>query len=174
MLPTAGISTLPILCMMPFVAAISAVSTLTPLIKTPLLLLVTKTESPLAAITFALGPAGTLAAGMAAGITWYNSIFLTASAESPLNTSEVMPAFSKPSFVGANKVKGPGPLSVSTSPALTTAASKVLRSSSLTTIFEMVLGTLSLPSSSLEQDATITVKKVKASKNLFFSITFFI
>ena len=40
----------------------SAVVTLTPFTYTPLLLRVTNTESPLAVITLALGPAGTLAA----------------------------------------------------------------------------------------------------------------
>src|SRR5436190_20513667 len=98
--------------MMPFEALISAWITFTPLIKTPFALLVTNTESPLAAITFALGPAGTLAAGIAEGITWYSNRLERSVVEIELRTSDVMPALVNPSLVGANRVKGPVPLSV--------------------------------------------------------------
>src|SRR5579871_794917 len=60
--PTGGNSTFPIVCITPLLAAISACVTFIPLIKTPLELLVTKTESPLAVTTLASGPAGTCAA----------------------------------------------------------------------------------------------------------------
>lgn len=112
----------------PFDAAISACATFNPLMNTPFELRVTKTESPPAVTTLALGPAGTSVETIFCPIVWYKRIALASDAESPDRTDEVIPAAVNASLFGANTVNDPAPLSVVASPAFATAALNVLNS----------------------------------------------
>src|SRR5690349_21318928 len=94
------------------------------------------------------------------------------SVEIEFNTSEVIPAFVKPSLVGANKVNGPVPLSVELRFAFVSALSSVLKSASAATTSEIVLDGGLSPLSSFEHE-TITVKASKQINNLALEIKFF-
>ncbi len=149
---TGGLSTLPILCITPFLASMFAWVTWIPFTKTPAALLVTNTESPLAVITLAFGPAGTCAANILEGMVWYNKMLLTCAGVSALSAASVMPDAVNAALSGAKTVKGPLPLSVAARFALITAVSSVLKFASATTRSVMVLDAGAGPGSSSSQD----------------------
>ena len=128
--------------------------------------MVTNTESPPAVTTFALGPAGTLAAGMFAPMVWYSNNSLRAAGDNAVTVAEVIPAAAKAVLSGANTVKGPVPLKVPSKPAFTTASFNTLKLALPTTTLVIVLG-VGAGSSFLQDDKLINEPAIKAKKVVF-------